>query len=174
MDVRLLSYDEMADTFRITRESARQLTIRKRWKRTKGNDGKARVEVPVEAVDSIEPSNDTGQNPSDDTGRHPSDDTAEPAAFLAAVDVLTRHVERLEGELAETKAALAGAVSERDAERLRAAQVDALRAVLEVERDGARAAIIAVEAERDRWHVAATAPRGLSAFVDRFLRRSVG
>jgi hypothetical protein len=49
-DVRLLTYDEIASTFGITRESARQLVIRKRWGRRKGNDGKARIEVPEDAM----------------------------------------------------------------------------------------------------------------------------
>jgi len=51
-DVRWLTYDEMAQELRITRESARQLTIRKRWARRKGNDGKARIGVPEDACTS--------------------------------------------------------------------------------------------------------------------------
>jgi len=51
-DVRWLTYDEMAQELRITRESARQLTIRKRWPRRKGNDGKARIGVPEDDLTS--------------------------------------------------------------------------------------------------------------------------
>lgn len=173
-DVRLLSYDEIAETWGITRESARQLVIRKRWARRKGNDGKARIEVPTEALESARTSHDTGGPTSDDTSHDTSDDTSETPFLLATTNVLTRHIERLEGELAEAKVALAAMTSERDAERVRAAQVDALRAVLEVERDAARAATIVVEAERDRWHAAATAPRGLAALMERFRRRAGG
>ncbi len=41
--VRWMTYDEIAEALSINRESARQLAIRKRWGRRKGNDGKARV-----------------------------------------------------------------------------------------------------------------------------------
>lgn len=174
--MRLLTYEQIAEIFGIERESARQLVIRKRWPRTRGNDGKARIQVPPEAFDTARTTDATGDDPSDRTGDSPSnhtgDDPSDAPLVLAATNVLTRHIERLEGELAEAKAALAVVASERDADRLRAAQVEALRAVLEVERDAARSAVITVEAERDRWHAAATAPRGLAALVERFRRRA--
>lgn len=50
METVSLSYDELAERMRITPHSARNLVRRKRWKRTVGNDGKARVSVPVEAL----------------------------------------------------------------------------------------------------------------------------
>src|SRR3954469_25737935 len=51
-DVQLLTYDEISAAFSINRESARHLVLRKRWARRKGNDGKARVEVPIDALES--------------------------------------------------------------------------------------------------------------------------
>jgi len=50
METVSLSYDELAERMRINPHSARNLVRRKRWKRTVGNDGKARVSVPVEAL----------------------------------------------------------------------------------------------------------------------------
>lgn len=61
---------------------------------------------------------------------------------VMAVRDLQHRIDDLVVELVRTRA-------ERDSERARADQVVALRATL-----------AAVEAERDRWHQAATAPRG--------------
>src|SRR5215212_1471077 len=60
VDTRSLSYDELADTLGIERESARHLAFRRRWRRTKGNDGKARVDVPLEALPKPGPATPTG------------------------------------------------------------------------------------------------------------------
>lgn len=181
-DVRLLTYDEIASTFGITRESARQLVIRKRWVRRKGNDGKARIEVPEDAIStSDDPSHDTSEATGSDTSHDPSVSTSDDPSFLATTALLTRHIERLEGELSATKAALEAERiraaelaplkahleaeqrrslelrEERDLERQRASQVDALRAVLEVEQRRASE----LKAERDQWQEKATTPRGL-------------
>src|SRR4051812_16762029 len=61
-DVTWLDYDELARIFGIERESARRLGMRKRWARSKGNDGKARVGVPTEALPPVTPSS-TGERP---------------------------------------------------------------------------------------------------------------
>jgi flagellar biosynthesis chaperone FliJ len=167
-DIKQLSYDDIADLFGIERESARHLALRKQWRRTKGNDGKARVEVPLEAL----PVPDTDERPVGSTG----DDTA-------AVPTLTRHIERLElaleeaqeradeAEAARDSACDEARVFERERDTARAdaraiaSQVDALNVVLAVERklveqareraDDARARVDEVKAERDKWHSAA-------------------
>jgi hypothetical protein len=113
--VKWMTYDELAAAMGINRESARQLAIRKRWGRRKGNDGKARVGVPE---DALRP--DTGPSTSPAPSESTSDDTS-------PIRVLTRHIERLEQELVTAK--------EKAAERdTIAAQLDALRTVLEIER----------------------------------------
>jgi hypothetical protein len=127
-DVRWLTYDEMARALRITREGARQLTIRKRWPRRKGNDRKACVGVPEEALTS----DDTGSETSDQTSEDGSDRTSSDASEDGSEDtspirVLLRHIERLEHELATIK-------QERDAALARASDRDALQAVLAIER----------------------------------------
>jgi flagellar biosynthesis chaperone FliJ len=169
-DIKLLSYDEIAGLLGIERESARHLALRKQWRRTKGNDGKARVEVPSEAL------------PTPDTGEHPVDSTG---ADAAAIPALTRHIERLEialeqaqdradeAEAARDKVRDEARAIERERDRAQAdaravaAQVDALNTVLAVERklvedararvDEARARSDEIKAERDKWLNAAEA-----------------
>ncbi len=48
--IRSLTYAELAEALRITPESAIRLARRKRWPRTKGNDGRVRLTVPEEAL----------------------------------------------------------------------------------------------------------------------------
>jgi hypothetical protein len=142
--VRWLTYDEIASELNIERESARQLAIRKRWARQRGNDGKARVGVPEDELQAR-----TGDSTSAPMADTPSDDTAnEPSV----IQVLTRHISRLERELETVKEehkaerdrleGRAGALEEKvttleqdlAAERLRAAQLEALKDVITVER----------------------------------------
>ena len=57
------SYNELAEALGIERESARRLVIRKRWKRFKGNDGRARVEVPNDELPARITPPVTGEHP---------------------------------------------------------------------------------------------------------------
>ena len=146
-DVRWLTYDEVARELGIVRESARQLAIRKRWARRKGNDRKARVGVPEDEF-LVRTADATSSAPSNE----PSDGTGHDTS---AIQVLTQYIRRLEGELEALK-------QERDLERVRAAQVDVLKALLEAERkraeeikDAERHRIEELKAERDRWHAQA-------------------
>jgi DNA primase len=147
-DVRLLTYDEIAELFGIERESARHLALRKNWRRTKGNDGKARVEVPLEAV----PSESKGGSTPNSTG----EDTA-------ATPALVRHIERLEAALETAQQRFVEAEAARDAacdearamerdrnealatSRVITARVDALNTILAVERERAEAERARVE-----------------------------
>lgn len=63
-----LTYDELAERLGIGRKSAQNMTRRKGWRRTKGNDGKARIEAPLEALPdtpSVEPSAGEARPPQD-------------------------------------------------------------------------------------------------------------
>lgn len=51
MDTLSLTYDELADRLGISGASARNLVRRKKWNRATGNDGKARISVPVETIE---------------------------------------------------------------------------------------------------------------------------
>ena len=155
MDTRSLSYDELADMLGIERESARHLAFRRRWRRTKGNDGKARVDVPLEILPQPGPVTPTGGRP--DSPTDSSTDT--PAGSLTGSEtVLTRHIERLEAMLTDAQARLADVEADRDAARGEArdavrareaveAQLAALNIVLAVERQR----VEDVKADRDRW-----------------------
>lgn len=50
METVTLTYDDLAARLGISGSSARNLVRRKHWKRVPGNDGKTRVECPVEAL----------------------------------------------------------------------------------------------------------------------------
>lgn len=52
MTTQTLSYEELAAKLSITPDSARKLARRRRWARKVGNDGKTRVEVPVDRLDA--------------------------------------------------------------------------------------------------------------------------
>lgn len=139
-DTKAMTYPELAETLGIGVESAKNLVRRKRWSRSTGNDGMARVIVPIEALMARKPA-----SPHDAATSPPTD----PPMASVAIETLSRHIERLEAELTTVKA-------ERDQAQVAAMQVDALKAT-----------IAAVEGERDRWHQAATAPRGLARLFRR-------
>lgn len=159
-DVTWLDYDQLANVFGIERESARRLVIRKRWKRSKGNDGRARVAIPTDALPPVTPTSTgqrtvhgagdvtgelkvgeesrvTGETDKPITGETPVDTASEPVPEPVTA-VLVRHVERLEAEIANLRTR----VADRDTIAI---QVEALRAVLDE-----------VRQDRDRWHEAAT------------------
>jgi chromosome segregation ATPase len=181
MDVSWLTYDEMAAEFRLTRESARQLVIRKRWQRRKGNeDTKVRVGVPVEELQA-RTSDETGDDTSDATPADTSDN-------MYVLQVLTRHIERVELERAGIEAKLAAVESERDDARTRItdltaelaekagmvkaetataaglrATIDAMKAALESEKQQ----VSDLRQQRDQLQASVTRPPGFMAWFRR-------
>ena len=138
-DVKQLTYDEIAEIFGIERESARHLVLRKQWRRMKGNDGRARIEVPLDALPSSRPSDGPSHDTGGSTGEEQADRTGDDT-FEAVI--LNRHLERLECALEATQQRLTEAEAARDAAR------DEARAI-ERDRDEARteARIIAAQVE---------------------------
>jgi hypothetical protein len=146
-DTKWMTYAELAEVLGIGGDSARNLVRRKRWPRQAGNDGLARVGVPVEYIaESAKP----------DTPADPPIDTPTDGAVMVAI--LANHISHLEVELGNLKqereterGRLEGAIAtlrqDLDTERLRAAQVDALNAVIDAERKRAEE----LKEERDRW-----------------------
>jgi hypothetical protein len=124
-----LSYDEIARRLSITIASARRLVHRRRWQKTRSNDGRALVQVPVEFLDSRPndvPSDGPGGRPNGQHDSHrdsPDDSPNGVAEVLARLAVLqdeliatTRRLGAAEGELAVLRGNLA---TERErAERL--------------------------------------------------------
>src|SRR5215210_6728644 len=97
-DVTWLSYSELAERLGIGRQSARQLAIRRRWMRKPGNDGQARVGVPLEALtrpDTGKPTrpatcpeagNDTRPEAPATPAATPADDTPALQAQIACLE----------------------------------------------------------------------------------------
>ena len=141
VDTRSLTYAELAEALGITAASAKRLAIRRAWPKSQGNDGKARVMVPVDRLDAARTGDDRGDaagvDAGDDAGAPTGDDTGDG---VTVVSLLREQVGQLQGELAAARTAL-------DAERLRAGQVDVLKALLAAE---ARR-VEDLQAERDRW-----------------------
>lgn len=50
MQTETMTYDELAARLGIEVDSARRLARRRRWSKKTGNDGKARVDVPIERL----------------------------------------------------------------------------------------------------------------------------
>jgi hypothetical protein len=146
MDVRWLTYEEMATELGIERESARQLVKRKRWPRRPGNDGRARVGVPEDAfmtrpVPRPDPAHEPARDPADNPAQEPIQPPVQPPAHDPAVTVLTRHIERLEREMDGMR------------ERLTAHET------LPIQVAALNAALTELRADRDRWHAAAMTRR---------------
>src|SRR3954451_7146937 len=98
VSVRVMTYDDIASEMGLKPASARQLVRRNKWRRVPGNDGRTRIEVPVEELErdikrAVEPPVETGKTDS----RIPSESPFE-APLVAA---LSTHIERLERALAD-------------------------------------------------------------------------
>src|ERR1044072_3088222 len=52
-----LTYEELAEALGRSYEAVRALCIRKRWRRTPGNDGKVRVHVPTDVLETLRTAN---------------------------------------------------------------------------------------------------------------------
>jgi hypothetical protein len=150
--VRLLTYDEIATAFEMTRARARQLVICKRWDHTEGDDGKAWIEVPEDALTSTSTFEHTPLTPFDDTGHDTGENTSD---LFAAVAVLERHAGRLEAELVALRVKLNTVEGDRDAARAKAGRIEVLEAVVELE----RARLVEARQQGQRWREPATVPR---------------
>jgi len=161
------------------RDAARQKAIRGRWRKQKGNDGKARVLVEPEVLSELSIRTRTDNHPND----HPDErmDTIQTVSAVhpgtvqavePALAVLSRHIERLEKELVATNGKFETVIGERDAERLRSAAlsvtVDALKSALDTEKQR----LVDLRQERDRWTGVAEATQ--RQLVDLTAKRSRG
>jgi hypothetical protein len=143
-----MTYTEIAEAFGIGSDSARNLVRRKRWTRQMGNDGLARIGVPTDQIPTKadSPTSAPSEPPIDGATDAPTDEAPGDIGALVALEVLREHIGRLEAEIVSLK-------DECARERARAAQVDALTAILEIERKRAEE----LKQERDRWSAAAEA-----------------
>lgn len=153
---RSLTYAELGAALGITPASAKRLSIRHHWPKHPGNDGKARVTVPLERLTLAEAA--AGDDASDEPEDIPGDTTGDVSVTVTA---LVGQLDRVTAELAAARERLAAVEDERDTARATAAQVEALRAVLDVERQR----VTDAKAEAERWRQSANAPRGVVAWL---------
>jgi hypothetical protein len=131
--VQWMTYAELAKATGIGVESARNLVRRKRWQRRPGNDGAARIAVPIEHLQK--PRGGTG-SPTDggiDAPSAPPTDTPTSAPINGGIDassaimILTQHIALLQAEIIDLRAKAA----ERDA---LAGELEAIRVILQAEK----------------------------------------
>jgi hypothetical protein len=140
----MLTFDELAARLGQREASVRRMVRRKRWRKAAGNDGKARIYVPLAALPEGKPPGQPADKPAGTPHGKPEGNGAdkpegEPHGS-APVAILARHVEWLEAEIERLRTTL-------DAERAIGQQVASLQTTLAL-----------VEQERDRWCALANRP----------------
>jgi hypothetical protein len=98
MATQMMTYDELASFWGVSREAARKKVEYIRLPRQKGNDGKARVLIDVEEISH------TPLRARKETARKPDGDQAEKEALKAHVQSLMTEVERLTALAATNRA----------------------------------------------------------------------
>jgi hypothetical protein len=127
-----LTYAELAEALRITPASANKLARRRRWPRVPGNDGKARVSVPEDAlVPRDVPPDSPPPSPLDVPPVSPPDNQVHELQALVA---------RLEAELAGARGELTGVREALDEARARAGAAEMRAAELSADLAAARTA----------------------------------
>jgi len=109
-----LTYDEAAERLGVSAEAIRCRAKRQRWRRTRGNDGRARIQLPDDLHDHA-PDRATPGRPGDLTGQMTTLMTAPDERLVAALEA---HIQTLTADLAHARAEL---VAEREAAREAAA-----------------------------------------------------
>ena len=130
-----LTYDELAERLGITPKSAKHLVWRKKWDRAKGNDGKARIQVPTCELPDRGTAQPVAQSPDQSVAQPPAKGTVEgatqppdqfPAQSPVPVDDSSERIAELLTELAGVRASLDGERERREElTRMREADLDA-------------------------------------------------
>ena len=86
MPTQTVTYAELAARLGITEDSAKRLVRRRKWPRKTGNDGKMRIDVPVDrlVVTPDSPGDTPPVSPGDSPEGRPGDDSAVTIARLEA------------------------------------------------------------------------------------------
>ncbi len=134
-----MTYETLAERLGIEKESARQRARRGMWARRKDNAGRLTVAVPVELLEAPEPLHDVRQEPlpDDEDALHEADENR----------YLNRYVEKIEQALEAAQQKLVVIERERDEARTEAAVAEKARAVTEAQIEALNA-VLAVERER--------------------------
>jgi hypothetical protein len=121
--VRIMTYRELATALGIGEESAQRRAQRRKWRRMRGNDGKARVAVPLSVIPDA-----PGDSPPDDafgsggTVHRAAGSALAPLLLDLAAQVRTAR-EALDAARAERDAACAEAVAVRERAAAEVAEV---------------------------------------------------
>jgi hypothetical protein len=151
-----MSYEEIAERFGISLLSARRMVHRRKWQKTKGNDGRAVVQVPNEFIDSHHGKHRGGpddEHDGDHSGRH--DDKATPRASAPdqsalVADVMARLVAAQEN-VADMARKLG--VAEGEIAALKAQADEARETIAGLAEKANRAATLETMLETERKHV---------------------
>jgi hypothetical protein len=136
---RSLTYAEMAAVMGITLASAKNLTRRKRWARTRSNEGHVRILVPIDYLADGE-----GDGRREGPGASPREGGGDGRRHaLSVIADLVRQVARTEAAKEAVEKALAEAVSKGEADRAMASAAAVREAAM-------KATLEAVRDERDR------------------------
>lgn len=86
MTTQTVTYAELAARLGITEDSAKRLVRRRKWPRKTANDGKMRIDVPVDRLDVApdSPEDTPPVSPGDSPAGRPGDDSAVTIARLEA------------------------------------------------------------------------------------------
>jgi hypothetical protein len=145
-----LTYAELAEVLKITPASANKLARRRRWPRVPGNDGKARVSVPEDALVH----RDILPDVSVDTPPNSPQDVPPVSPPDKLIKALEAHVETLKAQLAAVEARINKQADDLVAyDTAYAGGLAAERAKVEAERAKAER-VIAEFAARDAQYVA--------------------
>ncbi len=132
----VLTYAELAQRLSIKTASAKRLTQRRKWKRVVGNDGIARVHVPLSAVPS---------DVADDVSGDVSDVVTHAVSSPVAPD-LSSHVAYLDGVIEGLRGQLEAEQQRAEAEQRRADLAEARAKDIAADRDAWRQ-----QAQRSLW-----------------------
>src|SRR3954447_18547802 len=179
MSDQLLTYEELAEALGRSYEAVRALCIRKRWRRTPGNDGKVRVHVPIDVLETLRTANVRRAHTPLNTECSPSAQADDPDAMSgdarALITLLETRVAELQGritelgaEVKEARAVNVGLTSKNTELTAKAGRVDVLEALLDAERRRGDE----LRTERDRL-LAAITDRHQGGLLTR-LRRWIG
>ncbi len=163
MDGDWLTYREAAERLGSTAAAVRYRALRGKWPRRRGNDGRARVQLPDEP--------NPVRTPSAQPVRTPSEPRADPALLHA----LEGHIDTLKADIETLKGQLAAAEARAEKQGEEAAERDA-RHVPELEAERAKVEAERTKAEKALAEFAALAKR-LAALAERsrpWWRRFVG
>ena len=164
-----LTYAELAQARGITIAATKTLVWRKRWPRTRGNDGLTLIQVPEEELGepSLEPSQESPHEPPHESAQeNPQESPPEPPGSLAVIAALERHVTRLEALLEARERALSEARSHLEEAHARDLTAADLRASLEASERALTEARSEVVEAREKALTEALTRAGLRASLD--------